>query len=141
MERDRFMNSIKRYVSYIVNESQKGECKVIFAADKKRGRKSANAPKTLGVCPNCGGHIFENSKAYYCSNWRQGCKFTLWKNGLENYSVEINADLASHIINDKEVKNVNIMYNGIRSTADILLNKSNTGRLDVTNIRAIQTAE
>lgn len=141
MERERFMNSIKRYVNYIVEESRKSQCKVIFVADKKRGRRSANAPKILGTCPNCGGNILENSKGYYCSNWKQGCRFTIWKNALERYSAEISPDFVSHIINDKEVKNVNILYNGIKSTADILLNKDNKGRLDVVNIRSVMAAE
>lgn len=141
MDREKFMNSIKRYVSYIVNESQKGQCKVIFAADKKRGRKSGNSPKILGVCPNCGGHILENSKGYYCTNWKQGCRFTIWKNGLENYSADITPDFVSNILNDREIKNVNIMYNGIKSTADILLNKENMGRLDVANIKSINPVE
>ena len=36
----------------------------------------------IGVCPNCGGDIIENDKAYGCANWREadgGCKFTIWK--------------------------------------------------------------
>lgn len=31
------------------------------------------------ICPLCKeGHIFKNSKAYSCSNWKNGCKFTVW---------------------------------------------------------------
>lgn len=133
MESTRFMESIKRYVCYLVDQANRGECKVLFAADKKRGKAAA---AVLGVCPNCGGHILENSKGFYCSNWKQGCKFTIWKNGLENYSTEINADFVKTILSNKEVKDVSIMYNGIRSKADILLDGSNMGRLNVTNIRS-----
>ena len=25
----------------------------------------------------------ENSKAFYCSRWKEGCKLTWWKNGLK----------------------------------------------------------
>lgn len=38
MEPEKFMNSIKRYVNYIVEQSKQGDCKVIFAADKSRKR-------------------------------------------------------------------------------------------------------
>mgnify|MGYP002608035011 FL=1 len=36
MEPEKFMNSIKRYVNYIVEQSKQGDCKVIFAADKSK---------------------------------------------------------------------------------------------------------
>lgn len=33
----------------------------------------------LGVCPRCGGQIVEGKKGFGCSNWRNGCKFVIWK--------------------------------------------------------------
>jgi DNA topoisomerase III len=33
----------------------------------------------IGKCPVCGGNIVENSKAYSCNHWKEGCKFTIWK--------------------------------------------------------------
>lgn len=30
-------------------------------------------------CPKCGNDITENAKAFGCSNWKNGCKFTIWK--------------------------------------------------------------
>lgn len=132
MTSDKFMNSIKRYVCYIVDQSRKGECKVIFPADKKRGKTKA---KYLGICPKCGGYVMENSKGYYCTNWKQGCKFTIWKNSLENYSVNVTPEFVSEILKQKEVKNIDIMYNGLKSKADISISKDNTGRLDVTGVK------
>ena len=35
--------------------------------------------KALGSCPNCGAAIREGEKNYYCSRYREGCKFHLWK--------------------------------------------------------------
>lgn len=34
---------------------------------------------SLGDCPLCGKPIYENSKGYSCSGWREGCKFVVWK--------------------------------------------------------------
>lgn len=31
------------------------------------------------LCPICGKPVFENAKAYSCSGWKDGCKFTIWK--------------------------------------------------------------
>lgn len=50
-------------------------------------RKSGAAKKrvpTLGVaCPVCGqGKVAENSKGFYCTRFREGCKFTIWKDAL-----------------------------------------------------------
>ena len=30
-------------------------------------------------CPKCRGDILENSKSYYCGNYKSGCNFNLWK--------------------------------------------------------------
>ncbi len=55
----------------------------------RRGRKKAAPKKTAAAaavpdaqCPLCGKPVTENSKAFGCSAWREGCRFTLWKNGL-----------------------------------------------------------
>ena len=36
--------------------------------------------KVVGKCPVCGNAIIENEKNFGCVNWRNGCKFTIWKN-------------------------------------------------------------
>ena len=42
-----------------------------------------NAPKApavpIGKCPACGKDIIENSKAFGCSGWKEGCEFKVWK--------------------------------------------------------------
>ena len=34
---------------------------------------------SVGVCPLCGSAVVENTKAFGCSNWKSGCKYTIWK--------------------------------------------------------------
>lgn len=49
--------------------------------DMKFGAKAV-APEgsnVVGVCPDCGSPVVETEKAFGCSNWRNGCKFTIWK--------------------------------------------------------------
>lgn len=62
---------------------------ILLIKDDKSGKKieastGTSAAKEVknefGVCPICGGAITENSKAFACSNWKSGCKFTIWKN-------------------------------------------------------------
>ncbi len=32
-----------------------------------------------GVCPECGSPVVETNRAFGCSNWKNGCKFAIWK--------------------------------------------------------------
>ncbi|WP_062352566.1 type IA DNA topoisomerase [Bacillus kwashiorkori] len=36
--------------------------------------------EVLGKCPLCGHGIIEGQKGFGCSNWKNGCKFVIWKN-------------------------------------------------------------
>ena len=60
----------------------------VYKGDAKTAVKGASGKKAgadLGTCPCCSnGKIFENSKAYSCSNWNKDpkCGFTIWKNAF-----------------------------------------------------------
>jgi DNA topoisomerase-3 len=41
--------------------------------------KKASGVESLGPCPVCAGDVVVGKKAYGCSNWRNGCKFVVWK--------------------------------------------------------------
>lgn len=38
-----------------------------------------SSKEIIGKCPRCKGKVYENSKSFYCSNYKNGCKFSLWK--------------------------------------------------------------
>lgn len=79
---DAFMADIRRFVVDIVDAARTKVDGVTFPPS---GR-APGAPPTrepLGPCPLCGGQVLENSKAFYCDQWRRGCRLTIWKNGLE----------------------------------------------------------
>ncbi|MBL6986964.1 MAG: DNA topoisomerase 3 [Methylobacter sp.] len=42
------------------------------------GRRPA-ITASIADCPLCNGKIIETAKAYSCSEWRSGCKMTIWK--------------------------------------------------------------
>lgn len=77
----RFREGIARLAAFLVQNAS-GAPDVAFAPEERRGR-TKRVP-TLGVaCPLCGkGKIAENSKGFYCTRFRDGCKFTIWKNEL-----------------------------------------------------------
>ena len=38
------------------------------------------AEEILGNCPLCGKAVKENSKSFYCSGYKEGCRWSVWKN-------------------------------------------------------------
>lgn len=36
-------------------------------------------PKSIGKCPLCHSEIYEGKSNWYCSNYKNGCKFSIWK--------------------------------------------------------------
>lgn len=42
--------------------------------------KEKKTTEILGKCPVCGHGIIEGQKGFGCSNWKNGCKFVIWKN-------------------------------------------------------------
>jgi DNA topoisomerase-3 len=53
----------------------------------------------IGSCPSCGGNITEAVKGYGCANWREGCKFIIWKTIAKK---EISLDLAQELLKNGE---------------------------------------
>lgn len=63
-----FMDGIKNLANLIVEEA------------KKLDINSETFIQTYGKCPKCGKNIMLNKKSYYCSGYKEGCKFFIWKN-------------------------------------------------------------
>ena len=69
MTEETFYEGVKEYVRKMVENVFDKE--VNIDALQREG---------LGVCPKCKrGQVFENSKAYGCSEYKNGCNFTIWK--------------------------------------------------------------
>ncbi|MBR6186855.1 MAG: DNA topoisomerase III [Clostridia bacterium] len=86
----RFMDGIKRLSTFLVEYARDTKTEADFPEEMRRGKKGAGARKTSSIkavegiaCPLCGKPVQENSKAFGCSEWRNGCHFTLWKDGLK----------------------------------------------------------
>lgn len=64
-----FMQEIRQFTTDIVTDIK----------SQKATASSFNTSKGIGTCPLCGKPVTENKKAYGCSDWKSGCKFTIWK--------------------------------------------------------------
>ncbi len=105
MEKDKFMDSINRFVGFLVEDAKVQKKDVYFEPDKKY--KPRGDVSTFGTCPKCGsGTILENTKSYYCSHWKNGCKFSIWKDSLKrkNIDIEINEEIVKGLIADKKIE-------------------------------------
>ncbi|MEG0469050.1 MAG: DNA topoisomerase, partial [Longicatena sp.] len=59
--------------------------------------------EAIGLCPVCGNKIVENSKGFGCVNYRNGCKFALWKEDrfFLDIDKEITKPMAEKLLQDK----------------------------------------
>jgi len=83
----RFMQGIRNLTTFLAGYAQNTQIEAAFPEEmRKKGKggrvKTASPPIMEASCPLCGKPIQENSKAFGCSAWRDGCPFTIWKNAL-----------------------------------------------------------
>lgn len=78
---ERFREGIARLAAFLVGHAASAP-DVPFEKEERRGK--GRGPKTLGIaCPLCAkGKIAENSRSFYCTRFREGCAFTVWKDAL-----------------------------------------------------------
>lgn len=71
-----FMAELSQYIHEMIETLKATPVRLI----KNSGKTVANKEeKAIGTCPFCGHPVIESPKAFGCANWRNGCKFTVWK--------------------------------------------------------------
>jgi DNA topoisomerase-3 len=99
---DDFMSGIKKYTAQIVEKVKSSNTVINGAAGAGEASGDDNG---LGKCPECGKPVIETQKAFGCSGYKEGCKFTIWKNGLERFGRKtIPASIVKNLLSGKEVK-------------------------------------
>lgn len=134
LESDRFMESIKRFVVFLIDSSKTKKDVVFERENTKKSRKSNG----LGKCPLCGqGNIYENTKAFYCQNWKNGCNYTVWKNCLDSYGQKLDEKMMKKLLKDRRIDNVKLVMpqTGERGTGTIILNKDRNFALEIMNFK------
>ena len=107
---ERFMEGIRRMTVFLVDYARQNAPAVDFPEDMKRGKKGAKkapAAKAIEgvVCPVCGKGVQESPKAFGCTAWREGCRFTLWKNCLDRAGgPQLNQKIVHLLLQSGEVK-------------------------------------
>ena len=106
--RDEFMAGIRQLVINLIDESRNRKQGVEFPESARRQGPPPGERESLGACPICeDGEIKENSKAFYCTNWRRTrCTFTLWKNAFtkdEGTGPEMTPDIVRNLLERKNL--------------------------------------
>jgi DNA topoisomerase-3 len=135
MTDERFMGSIRRFVCYIIDESAKVNSEIKF---EKEERTKKGRAKSLGKCPLCGkGEIYENTKAYYCTAWKDGCKFSVWKDCLDRCGNSMDRTKMKKLLKTGSIENVDIILpqTGEKGKATLFLNKDKNYMAELMNFK------
>lgn len=61
--------------------------------------------ESLGPCPVCGNPIIEGEKGFGCSNWKNGCKFTIWKDDkyISSFGKKVSREMVQILLKNGKV--------------------------------------
>ena len=83
-----------------------------------------NEKDVIGKCPKCGNDILENSKSYYCSDYKN-CNFSLWKEQKIFGGFKISKSQATKLINKDKVPFKKLKGNKGEFGANLIIDLSN----------------
>ena len=132
MTEEKFMASIRRYVQFLIQDAASGRrADVVFPEEQIRGKKRKN--NAFGKCPVCGRDILENTKSFYCAGWKQGCKFSLWKDNLTPYGLTMDGGMVKLLLKNGKTDRVpvSLPQTGEKGTAVLILNKDKGGQIEI----------
>jgi DNA topoisomerase-3 len=89
MTKAHYLDSMNKYVTNCIKEIKESnigdsliksinDLKSVYP-DIKDTSGTSEFGKTDDVCPICGKPILENAKGFYCSGYKEGCHFSIWK--------------------------------------------------------------
>ncbi len=75
VSRQTFLEFIFSFTKEAVEKVKQAEMIILKEVEKEKVDI-----EILGICPLCKGQVAEGQKGFGCANWKQGCKFVVWKN-------------------------------------------------------------
>ncbi|MDR5660004.1 DNA topoisomerase [Serpentinicella sp. ANB-PHB4] len=99
--------------------------------------KTREIKQPLGKCIACEtGKIYENRKAFYCSNWKNQCKFTVWKNSLALYEQRVDKEIIKELLEKGKIEKISIVLPQTREkcVASLEFKNSKNGGLELKNV-------
>lgn len=74
--------------------------------------KVPDGANVVGICPECGNDVIETEKAFGCTNWRNGCKFAVWKD--DKFITSLGKKVTSQMV-ELLLKNGKVGFRGLVS--------------------------
>ena len=108
---DQFMESIRRFSTFLVTYAQTKSPRVTIV-DQKRRQKRPAGQQNYGTelpdctCPLCGkGILKETDRSFFCNQQGKGCNMTLWKDTLtRGGGPMLSEKLLRLLLKDKQVR-------------------------------------
>jgi DNA topoisomerase-3 len=108
----------------VSNKDNKAEKKIRVKKEetvKAEGTSEKPKVETYGKCPVCGHPIIEGQRGFGCSNWKNGCKFVIWKEDefFKSINKKLTKTMVKKLLKDGriEIKDIGtISY--VKSTQD-----------------------
>jgi DNA topoisomerase-3 len=128
---------IKRDRPIILKDNSKnvtGQAKPHRQADAVKADKPSKTSEakveTFGKCPVCGHDIIEGQRGFGCSNWKNGCKFVIWKEDdfMKSLKKKVTKTMVKKILKDgsvelKDVGHISYMRNAENNSFNWKLEK------------------
>lgn len=73
-KKDEFLKMIEDFTKKAIDDIKKDTSML-----KNFKVKLPEGSESLGKCPVCGNDVIKGEKAFGCVNWKNGCKFSIWK--------------------------------------------------------------
>ena len=66
----------------------------------------------IGICPECGNPVIEGERGFGCSNWKNGCKFIIWKDDkyINSFGKKVSKEMVALLL-----KNGKVGFRGLKS--------------------------
>lgn len=99
-KKDDFLSMIKAFTVEAVEDIKKDTAMLKnFKVELPEGTES------IGKCPVCGNDIIEGEKGFGCTNWKNGCKYTIWKNDkfIESMGKKVTNEMVKLLLKNGKV--------------------------------------
>lgn len=99
-KKDDFLSMIKAFTVEAVDDIKKDTAMLKnFKVELPEGTES------IGKCPVCGNDIIEGEKGFGCTNWKNGCKYTIWKNDkfIESMGKKVTKEMVKLLLKNGKV--------------------------------------